>query len=74
MAFARLSDSSDIYFFPNVSGKFDCFWCPLHKAVSWSSRSKAMVFIHLVAHMAAGHKVPRSVFSATWNWRWNGEK
>jgi hypothetical protein len=60
MSYARFSDDSDIYVYPDTgSGKLVCSDCRLSVALNpFSAGSEIEMLRHLDAHSDAGHKVP----------------
>lgn len=56
MAYARFSDTSDVYVFAHVNLHLQCCGCLLGD--EWDFDSTQAMVEHLAQHRAAGHQVP----------------
>ena len=52
---------SDVYIYEHVDGFFHCCFCRLFPEADFRCDTKAEMFAHIAAHVAAGHHVNESL-------------
>ena len=65
MSYARLSEDSDVYIYPDVAGYLSCCFCSL-TPVDFDTTDVPALCKHLDAHRAAGHQVPEGLDELLW--------
>lgn len=79
MSYARLSEESDVYVWPDTAGRIICSWCGLKEGDLTASgmlvfTSAGAAVRHLEEHIAVGDRVPERAFRELrqdrfWLWR-----
>lgn len=60
MAFCRFGAESDVYVFEAEADQFICCRCALRESGDTVAPDQAGMVAHLLAHRAAGHRVPQN--------------
>lgn len=59
MSYCRISNESDVYVIRDITGQWACFCDP---ASTFVADTRRKMYMHLLEHRAAGHRVPERVF------------